>query len=235
MPQEIKSHQLPLDLKSVPALGREDFFVTGCNAFAVHWIEKWSPDKGGGWAPFPALILYGPRGSGKTHLAEVWRKKADADILSADDFIVQTEDGILSATKNIVIDRIDMLVGHREQEQKLFHLYNQCQQTGRFMLGLSQISPESMNFEIKDLASRLRAAPNAEIAAPDDELLLKVMAKRFHDQGYMVAEPALTYAVTRMERSWEALDHLVDSSIAEATSQKKQITLPLLRELIERE
>ncbi len=231
----MQPHQLPLDLKSIPALGREDFFVTGCNAFAVHWVEQWNAQGGGGWAPFPALILYGPRGCGKTHLAEVWRKKSDADIISAEDFMDKTEDEILSLTRNIVIDRIDMLVGNREHEQKLFHLYNHYQQTGCYALMLSQMSPESMKFEINDLASRLRAAPNAEIATPDDELLLKVMAKRFHDQGYMVAEPALVYAVTRMERSWEALDNLVDSSIAQATSQKKQITLPLLRELIERE
>jgi len=217
--------QLPLDLKSVPALGREDFFVTGCNAFAVHWVEEWPQ----GWSPFPALVLYGAKGCGKTHLAEVWRKKADADMLSIDEFIKTGEDRILDGTRNLVIDRIDLLIGERKQEEKLFHLYNQCQQTGRYFLALSRISPENLEFEIKDLASRLRAAPNAEIATPDDELLLKVLAKRFHDQGYMVAESALTFAVTRMERSWEALDHLVEEAIILATAQKKQITMPLLR------
>lgn len=229
------SLQLPLDLKSIPALGREDFFVTGCNAFAVHWVEQWNAVDGGGWAPFPALILYGPRGSGKTHLAEVWRKKADADILSADEFSKKTDDEILSITGNIVIDGIDKLIGNRDQEEKLFHLYNHCKHSACYMLMLSQTSPESMNFEINDLASRLRAAPNAEIAAPDDELLLKVMAKRFHDQGYIVAEPALSYAMARMERSWEALDNLVDAAIVHATAHKKQITLPVFRTLLEHE
>lgn len=223
-----KAQQLPLDLKSIPALGREDFFVSSCNEFAVHWIEKWPT----GWLPFPALILYGQRGSGKTHLAEVWRKLANADFLSADDFIKLSQDDLLSRRQNLVIDRIDMLMGDRTQEEKLFHLYNHCQQSGIFFLGLSRISPENLNFEIKDLASRLRAAPNAEIAAPDDDLLLKVLAKRFHDQGYNVAEPALTFTVSRMERSWEALDHLVNDAIKLATAQKKQITLPLLRDLL---
>ncbi len=224
----MQAHQLPLDLKSVPALGREDFFVTGCNAFAVHWIEKWPA----GWAPFPALILYGARGCGKTHLAEVWRKKSDADFLSVDHFIHINEHDILSGTRNVVIDRVDLLIGDRAQEEKLFHLYNQCQQTGRFFLALSRISPEKLDFEIKDLASRLRAAPNAEIATPDDDLLLKVLAKRFHDQGYVVADSVLVFAVSRMERSWEALDHLVNAAIDMATSQKKQITIPLLRDLM---
>jgi chromosomal replication initiation ATPase DnaA len=224
----MQAHQLPLDLKSVPALGREDFFVSGCNEFAVHWVEQWPS----GWQPFPALLLYGDCGSGKSHLGEVWRKKADADLISADKFMHLSEDDILSGRKNLLIDRIDLLVGVREEEEKLFHLYNQCHQTGRYFLALSRISPEKMEFEIKDLASRLRAIPNAEIAAPDDELLFKVMAKRFHDQGYMVAEPALMFAVTRMERSWGAIDRIVNRAIDYATAQKKQITLPLLRDVM---
>lgn len=226
-----KAHQLPLDLKSIPALGREDFFVSGCNEFAVHWIEKWSADTSG-WAPFPALILYGERGSGKTHLAEVWRKRANADILSAEEFITSTKDDILSRKHNLVIDRLDLLIGDVAQEEKLFHLYNHCQQSRLSFLALSRVSPENLNFMIKDLASRLRATPNAQIATPDDDLLFKVLGKRFHDQGFIVAEPALTFAVTRMERSWEALDHLVDAAIKQATAQKKQITLPLLRDLM---
>lgn len=224
----MQAHQLPLDLKSVPALGREDFFVSGSNAFAVHWVEQWPA----GWSPFPALILYGERGSGKTHLAEVWRKKADADLITVEQFIHMDEESILSGTRNLVIDRLDLLVGDRIQEEKLFHLYNQCQQTGRFFLGLSRISPEKLEFEIKDLASRLRAAPNAEISAPDDELLFKVLAKRFHDQGYVVADTALMFSVTRMERSWEEIDRLVEAAIQKATAEKKQITLPLLRDIM---
>ncbi len=226
MPAQIQ--QLPLDLKSVPALGREDFFVTGCNAFAVHWVEKWPS----GWVPFPALTLYGATGCGKTHLAEVWRKKSGADLITADQFMRLGKDDILSLDKNVVIDRIDLLVGDKEQEEKLFHLYNHAGQTGRYVVMLSRLSPEKMDFEIKDLSSRLRAAPQAEIATPDDELLFKVLAKRFHDQGYVVPDPVLTFAVTRMERSWEALGHVVESAISRATSQKKPITVPLLRDLM---
>jgi len=232
MLQDIKAQQLPLDLKSIPALGREDFFVSTCNEFAVHWVEKWSEQGGAGWRPFPALIIYGERGSGKTHLAEVWRKMAAADFMSAEDFSGLSQDEILSRTRNVVIDRLDVLVGNRAEEEKLFHLYNHAMQSGLSFLALSRISPEQLQFEIKDLASRLRATPNAQISAPDDDVLFKVLAKRFHDQGYMVAEPALSYAVTRMERSWEALDHLVELAIHAATAEKKQITLPLLKSIM---
>ena len=224
--------QIPLDLQSVPALGREDFFVSPCNQFAVHWVEEWAADTGGGWAPYPALTLYGPQGSGKSHLAEVWRKKANAQFLTADDFRKVSEDDILARRDNLVIDNIDTLAGDADAERKLFHLYNHCLQNNCFFLGLSRTAPEKINFTLKDLASRLRAAPSAAIAAPDDDLLTKVLAKRFHDQGYVVGDAVLQFALTRMERSWEAINDFLTQAISAATTQKKPITIPLLREFV---
>lgn len=224
--------QLPLDLKSVPALGREDFFVSDCNRFAVHWVEAWADGGPESWKPFPALIIYGETGSGKTHLGEVWRNHAGADLYSAEDFKKLTDDTILSMSKNMVIDGLEVLVGNRAEEEKLFHLYNHFLQSGHSVLFLSRLSPEWLNFTVVDLASRLRSCPNAEISAPDDDVLIKVLGKRFHDQGYVVAEPALTYAVTRMERSWDAMDRLVEAAIATATAEKRQITLPLFKTLV---
>lgn len=224
--------QIPLDLQSVPALGREDFFVSSCNQFAVHWVEEWAPHNGGGWAPYPALILYGPQGSGKTHLAEVWRKKAGALFLTADDFRAMDDNAILGNHDNLVIDHIDTLAGDADAERKLFHLYNHCLQNKYFFLGLSRTAPEKMDFVVKDLASRLRAAPSAAIAAPDDDLLTKVLAKRFHDQGYVVNDAVLQFALARMERSWEAMNDFIAQAIAAAAAQKKPITIPLLRESV---
>lgn len=227
----MQPRQLPLDLKSVPALGREDFFVSGCNQFAVHWIEAWTAS----WKPFPALIIYGAQGSGKTHLGEVWRKMSHANLLTAIDFKKHSDDDILSITHNTVIDGLECLVGNRAEESKLFHLYNHALQSGFYLLFLSRTSPERLNFVVDDVASRLRACPNAEISAPDDELLIKVLGKRFHDQGYIVAEPALIYAVTRMERSWDAMNRLVERTIITATAEKRQITMPLLKMLVEKQ
>ncbi len=62
--------QLALDFGHRPALGREDFLVAPCNEDAVAWIDRW-PD----W-PGPALVIHGPAGCGKTHLARVWRRRS---------------------------------------------------------------------------------------------------------------------------------------------------------------
>ncbi len=62
--------QLALDFGHRPALGREDFLVAPCNEDAVAWVDRW-PD----W-PGPALVIHGPAGCGKTHLAQVWRRRS---------------------------------------------------------------------------------------------------------------------------------------------------------------
>ena len=71
--------QLPLALEMRPALGRDDFMVADCNSEAVAWIDQWPK-----W-PAPALCLYGPKGCGKSHLAEVWRARSGALQVAASD------------------------------------------------------------------------------------------------------------------------------------------------------
>ena len=110
--------QIPFDLRSAPAFGREDFFVGACNELAMHWVETW-PDS---WVPFPALILHGSRGSGKSHLADVWRSRAQADVWTCDALRSVPSEKIAGIKENMIIDRVDTLIGDVQMEDKLFHL-----------------------------------------------------------------------------------------------------------------
>ena len=70
--------QLPLEFGHRPALTGEDFLVAPCNADAVAWLDRW-PD----W-PAPALVVHGPRGCGKTHLALVFQGMSGARAITHD-------------------------------------------------------------------------------------------------------------------------------------------------------
>ena len=72
-----QDRQLVLDLAHRAALSREDFLVSPSNAAAVAMIDRW-PD----W-PAPALALAGPPGSGKSHLAEIWRQRSGGLTIAA--------------------------------------------------------------------------------------------------------------------------------------------------------
>src|SRR3546814_3149637 len=58
-------------------MSAEDFLVADSNAEAVAWMDRWP-----NW-PGPALILTGPPGCGKTHLAQVWQARSSAALLPA--------------------------------------------------------------------------------------------------------------------------------------------------------
>ena len=64
--------QLAFDLPLDPRYGREDFLVSPSNERAYGFVERW-PD----W-PDTVLVLTGPPGSGKSHLASIWATAAHA-------------------------------------------------------------------------------------------------------------------------------------------------------------
>src|SRR6478752_10015398 len=68
--------QLALALDHAESLAREDFLAGPSNAAALDLIERW-PD----W-PSRTVLLRGPEGAGKSHLAAIWARQAGARILS---------------------------------------------------------------------------------------------------------------------------------------------------------
>jgi hypothetical protein len=70
--------QLAFDLPGREAMTRADFFVSPSNALALQAVDGWRD-----W-PGRKLLLVGPEGAGKTHLAQIWATSADAVILAAD-------------------------------------------------------------------------------------------------------------------------------------------------------
>ena len=220
--------QLPLDLQFRPAYGRDDFLITTSNAQAVALVDAWP----NGWGDFPALTLFGAGGSGKSHLACVWAKRAGARILIAEEFSALAFEDLTAQNHPLVIERLDLLVGDAAQEQKLFHIYNAFKAAQLSLLLTSQVPPAHLKFSLNDLASRLRGSPAVEINQPDDDLLSYVFAKQLHDRGLSVTDKVTSYAIGRMERSWAAMETTVAELARRATAEKKGITLPLVKDVL---
>ena len=139
--------QLALDLQPRVAFGREDFLPAPCNADALTWVDRW-PD----W-PQPVAVLVGPAGSGKSHLADVWRSKARALPCEAQALRKEDVPGLL-ATKALVVENLHQL----RDPEALFHLLNFARETGAFLLLTSAESPAALRFPLPDLMSRTVAA-----------------------------------------------------------------------------
>ena len=217
--------QLALDLSVRPAQGREDFLVAPINEAAVAWIDRW-PD----W-PSPALALVGPPGCGKTHLVHVWRARSHAALLAADALAGWAPGDFPGwAPPACIIEHAERV----EDEAALFHLYNFIAEGGGTMLLTAETAPARWSTRLADLASRLRAAPVAEIAAPDDAVIEAVLVKLFVDRQLRVAPEVVSFLVARMERSFAAARATVGALDEAAMQAGRAITVPLARDVLAR-
>jgi DnaA regulatory inactivator Hda len=222
--------QLPLHLPHRPALGREDFLVAHANETAVAWIDLWPS-----W-PQPALVLHGPAGSGKTHLAQVWRHTSGAAEADARRLLTADPPELLGSGTDLLLDDADRAVQEADDrdavERRLLHLYNVVRERGGHLLLTARSAPARWDLRLPDLRSRLQAATCAELGAPDDQLIQAVLIKLFADRQLRVAPEVVRFLLLRMERSFAEAERIVDALDAASLAQRKEITVPLARQVL---
>jgi chromosomal replication initiation ATPase DnaA len=216
-----KPRQLPLDLGHRTGYSRDDLVVSQANAQAVALVDRW-PD----W-PAPVVVLAGPTGSGKSHLAAIWRDMSDALPLNAAD--IEKHVAALDGTRPVLIDDADAGV---LDQQGLFHLINQIRAGGASLMLTARRFPAAWGVTLPDLASRLKAAATVEIEEPDDLLLAGVITKLFADRQIEVDPAVVQFLVRRIERSLSTAIRVVERLDRAALEQKTRITRTLAADTI---
>lgn len=220
--------QLSLDLPVEPRFGREEFLVSPSNEVAHEMIERW-PD----W-PDRFLLLVGPGGAGKSHLAHIWAEAAGARVLPGA-LLANADPMALAAAGAILIEDADQaLAGERAREALLFHLVNLARAANAFTLITARLLPDHWGVATADLLSRLRRAPAVEIAAPDDALVRAVLVKHFVDRQLAIDTGLIEYIAVRIERSLDAARAVVEALDKEALALGRRLTKPLAGEVIRR-
>lgn len=218
-------NQLTFDLAlPPPTYSREDFVAAGGNREALAWIDRW-PD----W-PAPALALSGPVGCGKTHLARIWAARADAVAIEGRDLegkSVADLSDMAAASPAIVVEGAD-----HAPERALFHLYNLLRERGGHMLLTSALPPAHWSISLPDLASRLRAAPAAAVAPPDDELLGSIILKQLGDRQLHAGAGVVQYLVSHMERSADSARRVVAALDRRGLVERREIDRRLAADVL---
>lgn len=214
------AEQLPLAFGHDPATGRDDLLIAEPVNAAVAMIDAWP-----NW-PSPVVIIAGPVGSGKSHLAAIWREKAAARTIEA-----RAGEGAEEAAEHgpVLIEDADR---NGVDDRTLFHIINNVRQHGHTLLITSRLWPMSWPVDLPDLRSRLKAATVVEIGEPDDELLSQVIVKLFADRQLFVDDRLVAYIVARMERSLEAAQTLVERLDRLALARGSRITRALAQEVL---
>lgn len=208
--------QLRLALRRQPSVDRAHFIVSDRNRDAVAAVDSW-PDWPGG-----RLVIFGPEGSGKTHLARAWAARTGGFV--AGDAAL---DLARAPVGPILVEDVDRGVA----DDALFHLINRADAGGSLLL-TARKAPRLWPTRLPDLRSRLNALFAVELGAPDDTVLKGLLLRFFRDRHIRPDPDLLSYLLRRMERSATAAQALVNRLDEAADASGRPVTRALAREIL---
>jgi chromosomal replication initiation ATPase DnaA len=218
----VQPRQLALALPHAESLSRDNFLEGPANARALALVDAW-PD----W-PNRVMMIVGPEGSGKSHLAAIWASEAGARSVAAHTLTPENVPREL-ATGALVVDDLNPAAF---DDRALFHLLNLARQDEAYVLMTGRVVPSAIPVELRDLGSRLRAVPVVTLAPPDDHLFKALIVKFFADRQMVVDEQLVSYLATRIERSFAAARRAVELLDGEALRQRRPVTRALAVEVL---
>lgn len=217
-----RDDQLPLPLGHAPQISRDDLLVSSSLEAAVAIVDGWPQ-----W-PSPVVVLVGPPGSGKSHLAAIWAQTSGASPI---DLQPGGEAPEIAAGGPVLFEDADR---RGFDETTLFHVINSVRENGTYLLVTARSRPAAWGVALPDLASRLKAVTVVEMSEPDDDLLGQVLMKLFADRQLFPDERLIAYLVARMERSLESAHRVVEDIDRLALARRTRISRSLAAEVLEK-
>lgn len=206
--------QLALDLGLQVA--PPETVLSRCNEGAYGLVDRWPT-----WA-YPVQCITGPEGSGKSHLARAFASRTEAALLGGDRLAAL--DPLSLAARTVAVDD-----AHRAPERTLFHLINAARESGA---GLLLVLPDDFAPRLRDLASRLNAAPETRLEAPDDPLLRRVMLNAMARRQLPPNIQVVDYLLQRMERTLHHAIALVEALDLQSLAARRGPTRPLAAQIL---
>ena len=199
----------------------EDYYVSSSNQEAYNFINSWPK-----WIK-RICNIYGPTGSGKTHLTSLLRQKTSTLKIQCNSlndktfFDFKTKEALIIEDLNVKVS-----------EKLLFSLWNFALQDNKYLLITSAKPISVYKFKLSDLRSRVKSCVNIGIKLPSDDLISVILSKNFSDKQIKVEKKHIDYIIKRIDRSYEKISHFI--SILDKYSLKKSspFGLKLIKEVL---
>ena len=213
--------QLILDFPKNQVYLKEDFYVSSSNREAYEFINGWPK-----WIK-RIVNIFGPPGSGKTHLASILKNKTSTLIIKSN--LLNDKIFFDFKTKEaLVIEDLDEKV----KENLLFSLWNVVLQDNKYLLITTNKPINTYKFKLADLKSRTYSCMRVGIKLPQDDLISVILAKNFSDKQIKVEKKHIDYIIKRIDRSYEKISQFI--LILDKYSLKKgsPFNLKLIKEVL---
>ena len=242
--------KLDIDPRLNPENSFDNFIEGECNRLARS--AGFAVSKNPGGTAFNPLLIYGESGLGKTHLAqaigiEVKELFPEKTVLyvNANKFQTQFVDAIRNNNKNdflhfyqmidvLIIDDVHEFAGKEKTQDTFFHIFNHLHQSGKQLILTSDKPPVELQGMESRLLSRFKWGLSADLQAPDFETRMAILKKKTYNDGIELAEEVLEYISTHISDNIRELEGALISLLAQSTLNKKEITLDLTKEMIDK-
>jgi chromosomal replication initiation ATPase DnaA len=213
--------QLILKFPSHKAYKKEDFYVSPSNQEAYDFINSWPK-----WIK-RTVNIFGPHGSGKTHLATILKNKTSSLQIEAKN--LNDETFFKFKTKEaLIIENLDNNVS----EKLFFSLWNIALQDNKYLLITSSKPINSLKFKLKDLISRVTSSMIIGINLPSDDLISVIIAKNFSDKQIKVEKKHINYIIKRIDRSYEKISQFILTLDKYSLKKSSPFSLKLIKEVL---
>ena len=201
----------------------QDFYVSQNNFNAFKLIESWPQ-----W-PSRFINIFGPKGCGKTHLANILSSKIGSLIISAN----KIDNGVIGKYKTkecLIIDDFNNDI----EENLLYSIINLALQDNKYLIISSPISLKKFKIKLKDLNSRFTSFIEVGIDLPTDDLIKVILTKNFSDKQISISKKNIDYILNNIDRSYEKIN-LFSNSIDNLSLEKaKPVNLQLIKDVLKK-
>ena len=217
------NNQLIFDFPTSKIYLKEDFYITGSNSEVFNYLDSWPK-----WSK-NMINIFGPHGSGKSHLASIFNKKVpsvmlDCNKLSNNIFIE------LKSKQALIIENLRKEV----PEDLLYSIFNTINQENKYLVITSLNSINSYNFTLPDLNSRIKSMLGFEIKLPDDNLIFVILLKSFSDRQIKVEKKIIEYIIKRIDRSYESISKFVSLLDKNSLAKGKSFNYKIIDETLKK-
>ena len=210
----------------------DGFLLAPSNEQAHALVMACAPDA---W-PDGRLVLWGPAGTGKTHLVHLWLERLRAggrDAALLDGAAIghlAPDDRLPGGGGGLAIDDADAALDEPEQ---LLHVLNRLAEDGGLALLAFRDPPARRPIALPDLASRLRASLAVRMAPPEDALLDALFARLFAARQLAVPPHVARYLRDRLPREPGALRDAARRLDVASLESGRAVTLAVAAAIVE--
>lgn len=205
-----------------------------------------------GGTSFNPLLIFGGVGLGKTHLAhaigvDIKDKYPEKTVLyiSAEKFTQQYIDSVKKNNRNdfihfyqiidvLIIDDAQFFSGKSGTQDVFFHIFNHLHQNGKQVILTSDKAPVDMQDIEQRLLSRFKWGLSAELQSPDFETRVSILENKLYRDGVEMPEEIIEYVAKHIKTNVRELEGAIISLIAQSSFNKKEITLNLAKDIVEK-